>query len=339
SPRRLFWFLIAAALVAAWKPHGRGIWMACVLIALWRNGNPLHWARRSWGALAFALVVILSSGSSGQGSWLLLNSVLPLVPLEGKAYAEERAALQPLLLEARSVHQNYAWEQVNFKYRLNSPKAEVVSEKWADTVRKGRHFNKVCRTLAFEALRADPLTFARYTLQKLGIALSEGGWIKRFQPKNFWPDQNDENSSRWKKRPKEVRLLYRMDAAEYDQMARERGQRQFAPARFIRRITEGWGYFRQNLSPSGNSLSLRLTGWLALAGLLCASLPRNVKRLSILWLPATFYAVTVFAVGDRLGRYAYPLNWLGVILIAIALDHMLQLLSRKNKEAASSEPS
>ncbi|MEO7932935.1 MAG: hypothetical protein ABIT76_07245 [Chthoniobacterales bacterium] len=339
SPRRLFWFLLTAALVAAWKPHGRGIWLACLLIAIWKNGSPLHWARRSWGAIVFALVVILSSGSSGQGNWLLLNSVLPLVPLEGRAYPAERAALRPLLLEARGVRQNYAWEQENFKYRLNSPDPENVDPAWARVARDGKHFSRVCRAFAFEGLRSDPLTFLRFTLQKIALSLSENGCIERLEPKKFWHDQNAENATRWKKTPpKELALLYRLDASEYQRMAELGAARKFTPITAIYRIADCWGWFQESLSPQGNTLALRTSGWLALAGLLCTWLPGRFQRFSILWLPAAFYAITVFAMGDRLPRYAYLLNWLGVILAAIALDTVLAVLARFIPQRAEAPP-
>ena len=339
SARRLFWFLLAAALVAAWKPHGRGIWLACLLVAIWKNGDPRRWARRCWAAIIFAVVVMASSGSSGQGNWLLLNSVLPLVPLQGTAFPAERAALQPLLLEARSVRNNYPWEQENFKYRLNSTKPEVVSADWSAIARDGKRFSKICRAFAFEALRAEPLAFVRFTLQKIGISLSENGYTNRLEPKKFWRAQNEENSVRWKKRLKEMNLLYRMDAVEYTQLARHRAEKTSALPGVIRHIAQGWGWFRENSSEGDHSLGLRLSGWLALGGLLVCGLGQNLKKFSVIWLPAAFYTVTVYAVGDRIARYAYPLNWLGVILVAVFFDQLLQLISTFMKTGSTAQQS
>ena len=50
---------------------------------------------------------------------------------------------------------------------------------------------------------------------------------------------------------------------------------------------------------------------------------RSWRELTILWLPLTLYLATVFAVGDRVDRYAQPVEWVGLVLAALALDTLL----------------
>ena len=46
--QRLFWFLIAAAAIVAFKPHGRPLWLGLMLVALVMAGNPLKWEKKNW---------------------------------------------------------------------------------------------------------------------------------------------------------------------------------------------------------------------------------------------------------------------------------------------------
>ena len=85
DPRRLFWFLIAAAAIVACKPHGRPLWLGLMVVAMAMAGNPLKWEKKSLALVAFAVLIILTSGSGQQGSWLFLNSTLPFVQTRGRA--------------------------------------------------------------------------------------------------------------------------------------------------------------------------------------------------------------------------------------------------------------
>ena len=100
DPKRLFWFLIATAAIVACKPHGRPLWLGLMVVAIAMAGNPLKWEKKSFALVAFAVLIILTSGSGKQGSWLFLNSTLPFVQTEGEPYAEYRAILRPACRES-----------------------------------------------------------------------------------------------------------------------------------------------------------------------------------------------------------------------------------------------
>ena len=106
--RRLFWFLIATAVIVACKPHGRPLWLGLMVVAVAMARNPLKWEKKSLAVVGFAVLIILTSGSGQQGSWLFLSSTLPFVKTEGEPYAEYRAILRPIVQQVRADLGNYA---------------------------------------------------------------------------------------------------------------------------------------------------------------------------------------------------------------------------------------
>ena len=129
DPRRLFWFLIAAAAVVAIKPHGRPIWLGLMVVCLAMAGNPLKWGKKNLAMVAFAILIIFTSGSGEQGSWLLLNSTLPFVQTEGEPYSEYRAILKPFVEEARGDLENYADNQAHYKKGLGAQNS-MMGDEW-----------------------------------------------------------------------------------------------------------------------------------------------------------------------------------------------------------------
>jgi hypothetical protein len=67
-------------------------------------------------------------------------------------------------------------------------------------------------------------------------------------------------------------------------------------------------------------------GAFALAGLVIAMW--RSRQLAILWLPLSLYLATVFAVGDRVDRYVQPVEWVGLVLAALALDVVIVFLTQ-----------
>jgi hypothetical protein len=47
----------------------------------------------------------------------------------------------------------------------------------------------------------------------------------------------------------------------------------------------------------------------------------------LLWLPVALYVFAVFAVGDSVRRYLHPVDWVGIVIIAIGLDTIATLVA------------
>ncbi len=338
--RRLFWFLLAAALVVAVKPHGRGIWLAALLVAALITRNPLKWDWKCWGAVGVGLLVVLTSGKSSQGNWLLLNSALPLIPTEGEKWPEYREVLKPLITETRRDGLSYAWTQGLYKKRLNNPDPDAVSPIWAKLIKDKLKFSEVCSTLAREGILAHPITFAQLTVMKSLIALRDEESESAFTPERFWALQATRNDSRWIDDPREMELVYKMNAAQYATLTAERATRSFGAAPFLARLPRTFALLDADYDDVGRKFTLRpyWMGILVLLGLAVCLLPRRFAATSVLWLPVGCYFVTVFAVGDRLPRYVQPVEWVGWVLVVVGLDALLGLVLPREKAPALDPP-
>lgn len=339
-PRRLCWFLLAAALVVAIKPHGRGIWVAALLSAALITRNPLKWDWKSWAAVGVGVLVIVTSGSSSQGNWLLLNSALPLVPTEGQKFPEYRAALKPLIVETKLDGLGYAWAQTNYKKRLYSYKPEAVHPIWAELAKDKTEFSKVCSAFAREGIRSDPVKFAQLTAMKVLIAMRQETSEDRsvndgFEPRAFWEKQAEFDDKFWERRPSEMMLLYGMDEATYRAKSAERATRNFGAEPFLSWVSETFALTKAGYDSASRKFSVqpRWMGVLVLFGLIVCLLPPRFAATSVLWLPVACYFVTVFAVGDRLPRYMQPVDWVGWVLAAVGLDALLGLVLPRGKAA------
>jgi hypothetical protein len=344
--RRLFWFLFAAAFVVSIRPHGRGIWLAAmlstVLLADWswlrevKNWDRKfwkwdcwewkRWGWRCWAVVAASVLIIKTSGNNAQGNWLLLNSTLPLVNLEGEKFAEYRAALKPLVLETRADGLGYAATQEKYKKRLNSRYPDKVSAEWAALTRDRPLFSKVCSTFSHEALLAHPFRFAQLTGAKIMLAMKADWARSTFAPEAFWRKQEEINPKRWIKNAREMQMAFGVkDRAEYDALVAERRTRTFAPLPFLHGVSWNFGFVKADFNEQTRALAFQVTwlGWLAVLGFGVALLPWRFKGLVVLWLPAVLYLGTVFAIGDRLPRFVHPIEWVGWVLAAVAVDALL----------------
>ena len=322
--RRLMWFLLAAAFVVALKPHGRGLWIGCIVAALVCAGVPWRWKWRDMAAAGVGLLIIVTSGSSRQGNWLLLSSVLPLVPTEGEKWPAERAELRPVIEETRAQLDIYAWRQGRYKKRVMTDRPGVaISEGWAALTKDKPRFIKVCGDFAKEAIRAHPFEVARLSITKCALAFARIDAPSRLDPRSFWKEQIDDNDGRWNEDPKQLELFYGFDQARYEAVAAEGKARTFAPKTWLDGFARTFSFARDgnDISKDRHDVRPSWLGWLALAGL-TISLWRW-KTLAILWLPLSLYLATVFAVGDRVDRYVQPVEWVGLILAALALDAVL----------------
>ncbi len=321
--RRLFWFLLAAAAVAATKPHGRAIWLGSVAAAALLAGNPFRWDRRCWGALAAAALVILTTGEKRQGSWLLLNSTLPLVDLDAPKFKNYRDALRPAVLRARAGLDQYAWLQKDFKKPLEDKDPTQIGPVWAGLTLREKEFNTVCKNFARGAILAHPVLFAELTLRKIAIAFAHSHDLEEnFDPPDFWRNQQIENDQQWVKYTPQLRLYYGMDKPAYEKLveARRGGRNPGTPLvrAFAKRIP--WAEEHRDAATGKYWLSIGWLGVVAIPAFLCCLGRAHFRRTALLWLPAFLYIGVVYAIGDRKGEYLQPVEWACLVLVAIGLD-------------------
>jgi len=337
-------FLIAAASLLALKPHGRPLWVGLVLAAVFIAGNPLRWGWRSHAALAASVFLILTTGSSRQGSWLFLSSTLPLVdvsPTNAK-WQEYRQPLAPLLAEIGPDPLQYPWLQGDYKKRLNNEEhPNWAGTAWPALLKDEQKFAKVAKGLAIEGVLQHPFIFARMVLMKLGIAFSKLGEPNvKIMPGRFWDEQEVHNVGRWKRNPAQIAMIYERDQAGYQAMVAERVNRRVvlttAPRRTANALIKHWLNHFQHLRwvkethhDGARFPTLQLT-WVAALGFLglvrCAT-PTHFKRALLLVLPCAFYLALVFTVGDSRDRYLLPLEWILLLLPVLGIDWILQGLT------------
>ena len=77
---------------------------------------------------------------------------------------------------------------------------------------------------------------------------------------------------------------------------------------------------------------------LALLGLVSCLRPARWRLTSPLWLSLIIYMGIIFAVGDTVARYLLPVDWIGMVLVALGLDWVLGFLWRDKKPAEPDAP-
>ena len=335
TQRRLAWTLALCAVVIALKPHGKPLALPILLAAACSAGVPWRWHWTNWLLSLTCLLLFVSSGSSRQGGWLLLGSTLPFVPETGEPFPQYRAALAPVISEARALGDAYPWEQYRYKKLLSDSSeydgivggrsfAEAGPE-WNPLTRRKEEFARVTTALARSGLRANPLGWLRFTFIKIarGCADSETVWLDTFQPKAFWETQRVRNEGRWNDRPKAIALMYEMDRAAYDAFVERQSARSVSdfPWKQVRFIANRTQWFRDAIETHRVSLT-----WIGALGLLgIAACVRQRAGLAL----AAALALSLsssYGIGDAVPRYVYSVEWmldvfplLGVAAIADAV--------------------
>jgi hypothetical protein len=333
SKGRLFCFLVAACAIVASKPAGRPLWLGLIIVAVIMAGNPLKWEKKSLAMLLLAVLVIATSGSGRQGSWLLLSSTLPFVQTQGEPYSFYRASLRPLVEQAQGDLENYAKRQRDYKKAVNgtiSSRSQIVpNDAWIELGKKKKNqalYQKIAQRLALEAIAAHPVRYSRLVVEKIAFAGSRmfPGLIS---PANFWTDQVSKNVERMRNPRNQIELVYGVDGYAFLRLAKERRQRTtwFAPA--LKKLSSmlTWTKYSSVAPAESPQIKYTLLGWLLLLGLVASLAPRLLVCRALLWLPVTLYLFVTFGVGDALSRYLHPVDWVGLVLIAIGLDTMLSL--------------
>lgn len=327
DPKRLFWFLVAAAAIVATKPHGRPLWFGLMVVAVVMAGNPLKWGWKNLAMVAFAVLMILTTGSDQQGSWLFLNSTFPFVKTEGEPYAEYRAILRPFVEEARADVANYAWNQKIYKKPLSGAEP-MLGEKWVALTKDKALYDKVANRLAIEGVLAHPVEFGQLVLRKIARA-STNMAAGKIPPMEFWKEQDKANDRRIGKPNNQLELVYGMDVDAYRRMVEERRQRPMwiAPVMEQLAVWFSWSDSHRGAPGQPPTINLGILGWLLALGLIACLSPRHFVCRMLLWLPVTLYLFAVFSIGDSVRRYLHPVDWAGMVIIAIGLDSVAGLIA------------
>jgi hypothetical protein len=186
-------------------------------------------------------------------------------------------------------------------------------------------FSTVARGLAMEGIFAAPITYTEIVLRKMCMVLSDDNAGDRLVPQEFWKQQEDNNDERWERRPKEMELLYETDVAGYRALVAERRQRTAWYEPWLLKFTRAFAWTR-TISGERKTLAIGWFGALALFGLLTCLRPARWRETSPLWLSLLLYMGLIFAVGDTVSRYLQPVEWIGLIFVALGLDWLLGLL-------------
>jgi hypothetical protein len=324
--RRLFWFLVAAAAIVATKPHGKPLWLGLLLVAIAMTGNPLKWGKKNLAVIALSVVIIFTVGSGEQGSWLFLNSTLPFVKTEGEPYSQYRAILKPFVEKVRADLPNYASRQ-KYKSALKGSRPDLGDE-WRALVKNKELYKKVARRLAIEAVLTHPLEYTQLVLRKIALA-SQNMRHTRFDPAAFWHDQEVANAKRIKQPKNEIALVYGMPVDEYLRLVEERRQRTTWLVPVMRELSGRLSWFNYRPGSPGQAPTIKLTwlGWLLALGLVACLAPRHFVCRALLWFPVALYLVASFGIGDAVRRYLHPVEWVGLVIIAIGLDTVLGLIA------------
>lgn len=327
--QRLFWFLLAATAIVAVKPHGRPLWIGLLGSAALLAGRPWRWDRKSLLAGVASIGVMLSSGKSDQGAWLLLSSALPVVRTDAGPWPEYRAILRPQIEEARADLSQYPWRQGRYKKMLAESKGDrQLGEAWTRLRADRRKFSSVARSLALDGILHSPLTYTRLVLTKMCMVLSDDNAGDRLAPGEFWRQQEANNDDRWQSRPREMRLLYETDHAGYQALVLERRQRRAWYEPYLLPFTKAFAWTRA-VGPEGQrSITPTWLSALALLGLASCLRPTRFRATAPLWLSLLLYMGIIFAVGDTVSRYLLPVEWIGMVFLALGLDWMLDVIWR-----------
>ena len=79
-------------------------------------------------------------------------------------------------------------------------------------------------------------------------------------------------------------------------------------------------------------------GMLALLGLVSCLRPSHWRATSPLWLSLIIYMGIIFAVGDTVARYLLPVDWIGMVFVALGLDWILGFVWRAKSPVSALDP-
>lgn len=319
--RRLLWFLIAAGLIAAIKPHGRPLWLGLTALAAFWHFRQFRWPHLT--VIAATAALVFTSGSDRQGSWLLLSSTLPLVNVEGEKWKEYREALRPVVEQVRGDVATYPYIQNRYKKPLKrtypTPEFGPV---WAELNRDEEKFSIVAKGLALEGIRTHPFDYLHLVTRRILYVLADSTSTDDFPISRFWNQQERRSLEHREENPQQLPFLYEQSDAETDAMILERRQRTLWFEPFLPKVGELATWLSLKVV-SGRSIpepGWKWTGALALLGMFALAIRRKWRALLLLTAPTAAYIFVIFSVGDRVPRYLHPVDWIGLLFVVLAVD-------------------
>jgi hypothetical protein len=157
-------------------------------------------------------------------------------------------------------------------------------------------------------------------------------------PRYFWKSQLDDNKERWERHPDIMKLLYEMDEPAYQALAAERAQHKEWYEDDVYHFTRTFVWMRSERAAK-RTLHPAWFGVFALFGFLTCLRPSRWRETAPLWLSLVLFLVIIFGIGDAVTRYLQPIEWLGLIFIALGLDWLLGLVWRSPVPAIDAQAS
>ena len=116
GPKTVVSFIsIATAAIVACKPHGRPLWLGLMVVAIAMAGNPLKWERKASRLWRWPSCHHSHLWQREARKLALLEFDTSVCADRGRAFAEYRAILAPLVEKARTDLPNYAAQQSRYK--------------------------------------------------------------------------------------------------------------------------------------------------------------------------------------------------------------------------------
>ncbi|MGB8165932.1 MAG: hypothetical protein WCF18_00470 [Chthoniobacteraceae bacterium] len=337
---RLFWcFFVPFALFLLTKPSGRFVWpgvvVGLVLIAAWRRLVP-----REIVALAALVLVTLTVGSKKQGAWLLYTATFPLTQLEAPLHADYKAQIRDLVEPlARNPGVYYLFDDEPFAF-LERPGDHPDRPLWQRLGSDEKLKSKIYMDLAIEAIKARPLMFVGFGLQRAVASsnLSSFG-VQRFTGEYYRGRSAGRYAEAQRVEKGAVRLAHalpmRGELPTYEEFNHRLDP---VPGSWCERVVRTWvGWIGEALDfstmPRVAKEERRITlarptllGCWLVAGALLAFLPRYFRTLGVWTIVAAGYALGVFIVSQTNARYFGPVWPVLVVLLAVPADVLARIV-------------
>jgi hypothetical protein len=227
-----------------------------------------------------------------------------------------------------------------------SGKRPMMGSEWVELSKHKELYSRVVKSLAIEGILSHPFEYVQLVVTKIARA---GSTVNRrpfspeqfcFSPEQFWRSQK----SRLPKAESEIKLLYGVDGDAVARMVAANSTRTTWISPWMSSLSAALTWTNYSRRGVGQTPEIKLTilGWLLALGLVACLSPRNFRCRALLWLPLICYLFAIFGVGDALGRYLHPVEWVGLVIIAIGLDSVATLLAdafaRMRHGSSSADP-
>ncbi len=301
------WLAITAALVfiaMALRPVGRTLWLPLIPIAL--LVPHVAWRQKFLHAAALALLYFPASAATSvtQGEDLLFASTFPLMRLDTPLHADLKAELRPQVEAARAdlwkyvtVGQREVWGEL-IDDSPDDPDS-ILQKLRADKKRYGQ----VRREISREALRSDPLNYARMVVMKIYFVFALNESHDRLDPAR-WSGASEKFLHNAAQKIDPNFPAYVLRNATIASTLTASGSQQ--------RVLRALNFFDQLCTPfSLHGKQPDRWWWIipAALGLLIFPWKQDGHRLIPLLILTVGYLAMTFLVGRAVGRYRLPIEF------------------------------